>query len=305
MVIRPSLLDDVRSRIGSAIFAGVAGTESDATRARIHLSPGPRWFPDDAPIRRVHGDASMFVGGIRTLLLQSLHPLAMAGVAQHSGYKGDPWGRLQRTGVFLATTTFGTAADAERIVARVRGVHRRVHGVTADGTPYSASDPHLLRWVQATEADSFLTAYQRYGSGRLDQAERDSYVAQTADVAEALGAEGAPRSEREMRDQIQEFRAELRGTPEAREAARFVLVSAPVPAVARLGYGLLAAAAVGMMPWWSRWPLRLPYLPVAEATMVRAAGQAVTSGIRWATTGTDEPVPPGQADPALATPAPS
>jgi uncharacterized protein (DUF2236 family) len=246
----------------------------------------------------------MFVGGIRTLLLQSLHPLAMAGVAQHSGYKGDPWGRLQRTGVFLATTTFGTAADAERMVARVRAVHRRVHGVTADGTPYSASDPHLLRWVQATEADSFLSAYQRYGSGRLDQAERDSYVAQTADVAEALGAEGAPRSERQMRDQITEFRAELRGTPEAREAARFVLVSAPVPAVARLGYGLLAAAAVGMMPWWSRWPLRLPYLPVAEATMVRGAGQAVTSAIRWATTGADDlpAAPPAHREPEVVAP---
>ena len=280
----PPLVDVVRTRIGAAIFAGVAGADSAATHARIHLSPGPRWFPDDAPIRRVHGDAAMFVGGIRTLLLQSLHPLAMAGVAQHSGYKGDPWGRLQRTGVFLATTTFGTAADAERMVARVRAVHRRVQGVAADGTPYSASDPHLLRWVQAAQADSFLSAYQRYGSGRLSQAERDTYVAQTADVAEALGAIGAPRSEREMRAQLDEYRPELRGTPEAREAARFVLISAPVPFAARVAYGGLAAAAVGLLPRWSRWPLRLPYLPVAEATMVRAAGQAVTRGIRWATT---------------------
>ncbi len=287
---KPTLIDNVRLRIGEAIFAGVAGDDSAATHARIHLSPGPRWFPDGAPIRRVHGDASMFVGGIRTLLLQSLHPLAMAGVAQHSGYKGDPWGRLQRTGIFLATTTFGTAADAERAIARVRGVHRRIRGVAADGTRYAADDPHLLRWVQAAQADSFLSAYQRYGSGRLDQAERDTYVAQTADVAEALGAVGAPRSEREMREQLAEYRAELRGTPEAREAARFVLLSAPVPRAARVAYGGLAAAAVALMPAWSRWPLRLPWLPGAEATMVRAAGQAVTSGIRWATTIPDHDV---------------
>ena len=278
------LVDRVRAKIGALIFAKVAGEDGDATRDRIHLSPGRRWFAEDAPICRVHADAAMFVGGIRALLLQSLHPLAMAGVAQHSGYRGDPWGRLQRTSEFLATTTFGTAADAERAVARVRGVHRRVHGVTADGTPYSASDPDLLRWVHAAEADSFLAAYDRYGSGRLDRGDRDTYVAQTADVAEALGAVGSPRSEHELRWQLEDFRADLRGTPEARAAARFILFSAPVPAALRPAYGGLAAAGVGLMPWWSRWPLRLPYLPIAEATVVRAAGQAVTSGIRWATT---------------------
>ncbi len=293
MIGAPALVDAVRSRMGAAIFSGVAGDDSAAAHERIHLSPGPRWFPEDAPIRRVHGDASMFVGGIRALLLQSLHPLAMAGVAQHSGYQGDPWGRLQRTGWFLATTTFGPAADAERAVARVRRVHQRVRGVAADGTAYAASDPHLLRWVQAAEADSFLAAHQRYGSQPLDQAERDTYVAQTADVAEALGAAGSPRSEREMRAQLDEFRAELRSTPEARAAARFVLLSAPVPVVARPGYGVLAAAAVGLLPRWSRWPLRLPYLPITEGTVVRAAGRAVTQAIRWATSAPDES-PPGR-----------
>jgi len=288
----PLLVDLVRARIGAVIFAKVAGEDGDAARDRIHLSPGRRWFPQDAPICRVHADAAMFVGGIRALLLQSLHPLAMAGVAQHSGYRGDPWGRLQRTSEFLATTTFGTAADAERAVARVRGVHRRIRGVTSDGTPYAASDPHLLRWVHAAEADSFLTAYRRYGSGRLDQADRDCYVAQTAEVAEALGAVGSPRSERELHTQLEEFRAELRSTPEARAAARFILFNAPVSAALRPAYTGLAAAGVGLMPRWTRWPLRLPYLPIAEATVVRAAGQAVTSGIRWAVTApADRPDP--------------
>nr|MBA3720007.1 DUF2236 domain-containing protein [Nocardioidaceae bacterium] len=101
-------LDAVRSRLGAAIFARVAGSDGAATRARVHLTPGPRWFDEDAAIRRVHGDAAMFVGGLRALLLQSLHPLAMAAVAGHSGFRGDPWGRLQRTSTFLAFTTFGT-----------------------------------------------------------------------------------------------------------------------------------------------------------------------------------------------------
>lgn len=282
------VVEGVRSRVGAAIAAGVAGDEAQDTFDRIHHSPGERWFPEGAPIRRVHGDASMFAGGIRTLLLQSLHPLAMAGVADHSGYQGDPWGRLQRTGEFLAVTTFGRADDAARAVARVRGVHQRVRGQTAEGEPYSAADPHLLRWVHVTEADSFLVAYQRYGGGCLTQAERDTYVAQTADVAEALGAERSPRSEAQMHQQLQEYRAELRSTPAAREAARFVLLTAPVPLLARPGYAVVAAAAVGMLPRWTRWPLRLPYLPLSERTVVRAAGLAATSAIRWVTT----PPPP-------------
>src|SRR5660398_202713 len=104
----------------------------------------------------------MYVGGIRALLLQALHPLAMAGVAGHSGFKGDPWGRLQRTSEYIAVTTFGRIDDAERVIARIRGIHRRVNGTAPDGRPYAASDPHLLKWVHIAEIESFLTAYQTF-----------------------------------------------------------------------------------------------------------------------------------------------
>ena len=150
----------VRERLGAGLFAMVAGPDGPQNRTRIHTAPGPRWFAEERPIRQVHADASMFVGGLRALLLQSLHPLAMAGVAEHSDYRGDPWGRLQRTSTFLAVTTFGTATDAQRAVDRVRGIHRRVHGVAPDGKPYRADDPHLLEWVHIAEVDSFLKAYQ-------------------------------------------------------------------------------------------------------------------------------------------------
>ncbi|MGZ4443508.1 MAG: oxygenase MpaB family protein [Nocardioidaceae bacterium] len=275
-------LSEVRTQMGARLFARVAGPEGPGRRERIHSTPGPRWFPDDAPIRQVHADASMFVGGVRALLLQSLHPLAMAGVAAHSGYQGDPWGRLQRTSYFLAVTTFGAAEDAEAMVARIRGVHARVTGVAPDGRPYAASDPHLLRWVHLAEIDSFLRAHQRYGAHPLDRDGRDTYVAQTARVAEALGVLDPPRTEHEMRDQLAGYRPELAGTPAAREAARFFLLSPPLPALARVPYGAIAAAAVGLLPWYARRRLRLPYLPVTEATVVRAAGQVVTRTIRWA-----------------------
>jgi uncharacterized protein (DUF2236 family) len=278
-------LKALRENLGSNLFDRVAGADSSDRRARIHDTPGPRWFGEDRPIRMVHADASMFVGGLRALLLQSLHPLAMAGVAEHSDYRDDPWGRLQRTSTFLAVTTFGTAADAQRAVDHVRGIHRRVRGVAADGRPYHASDPHLLEWVHIAEVDSFLRAYQLYGATTLDQHGRDGYVADMARVAQALGVPNPPRTEQALAARIKAFRPELHGTPAAREAARFLLLTPPLPIPARAPYGLLAATSVAMLPVWARIPLMLPYFPPFELTIVRPAGRALTGGIRWVMTG--------------------
>ena len=276
----------VRKKLGRSLFGLVAGPEGPTNRSRIHDTPGPRWFDEGRPIRRVHADASMFVGGLRALLLQSLHPLAMAGVAEHSDYRGDPWGRLQRTSTFLAVTTFGPAADAQRAVDKVRGIHRRVIGVAPDGRPYAAGDPHLLEWVHIAEVDSFLLAHQLYGAHPLDQSGRDGYVADTARVASALGVVDPPRTERELTERIEAFRPELTSTQSAREAARYLLLTPPLPVVARAPYGLLAATSVAMLPPWARMPLRLPYFPPVEATVIRLSGRVVVGGIRWALTAT-------------------
>ena len=272
----------VRRTLGDRLFARVAGPEGPRRRDRIHGAVGPRWFDEDARIRQVHGDASMFVGGIRALLMQSLHPLAMAGVMDHSGFEGDPWGRLQRTSYFLAVTTFGTTADADKMVAAIRSVHERVVGTAPDGRDYAASDPHLLRWVHVAEIDSFLAAHQRYGKDPLDAEGRDAYVNDAARVAEALGVVDPPRSEAELRQQLADFRPELEGTPAARETARFLLLRPPLPLPARVPYAGLAAAAVGLMPVWARRQLLLPYLPLTERLLVRTTGTALTKTIRWA-----------------------
>lgn len=289
----------VRERLGQGLFAMVAGPDGPQRRIRIHHTPGPRWFAADRPIRTVHADASMFVGGLRALLLQSLHPMAMAGVAEHSDYRNDPWGRLQRTSAFLAVTTFGTADDAQRAVDKVRGIHRRVHGVATDprsgeGRPYRADDPHLLEWVHIAEIDSFLTAYQRYGASPLDQAGRDAYVADTARVAEALGVINPPRTEAQLARRLKDYRGELHSTAAAREAARFLLITPPLPLPALGPYGAVAATAVSMLPAWARLPLRLPYLPVLEATAVRLSGQVLVSGIRWALNADPIPAMPSE-----------
>ena len=283
------LHDRLRRSVAIALRDRVAGEDNAAKAEAIWGKPGERWFTETDPVWRVHSDAAMFVAGIRALLLQSLHPLAMAGVAGHSGYKGDPWGRLQRTSTFLATTTFGTIEDAEALIARIRGIHGGVRGKAPDGRPYAATDPHLLKWVHIAEADSFLQAHQRYAVTPLTPAEADSYVAQLCVVANRLGVIDPPTSVAELDAAIASYRPELEGTPAARDAARFLLLHPPLPWAARPGYGALAGAAVALLPPWAREHLALPYLPLAEKAFALPVGGAATSVIRWALKHPHEP----------------
>jgi uncharacterized protein (DUF2236 family) len=281
--VRASLADAIRSRVAGG------QTESEAKARVIWESVGPRWFSPEDPIWRVHADAAMFPGGLRALLLQSLHPLAMAGVAGHSGYRGDPWGRLQRTSEFIATTTFGTIAHAEQQIARVRAIHERVRGTAPDGRRYAASSPDLLRWVHLAETDSFLTTYQRYGVTPLTAEEADRYVEQAGLVAVRLGVTNPPATVGELSAALDEYRPELQGTPEARATARYLLLSPPLPLAARPGYAALAAGSVATLPWWARIPLGLPPLPLTDRLVGRPLGDGATALIRWAMSADDDP----------------
>jgi uncharacterized protein (DUF2236 family) len=274
-------------RLGASLRARVAGDDA-ADRARVIWGRrGPRWFTPEDPVWRVHADASMFPGGVAALLLQSLHPLAMAGVAGHSGYRGDPWGRLQRTSHFLATTTFGTVQDAEATIAHVRSIHDRVRGRDARGRPYQASDPHLLRWVHVAEAHSFLTAHQRYAVEPLTTDEADTYIEQSALVARRLGATDVPTTVAELDDALTTYRPELEATPEARDAARFLLLDPPLPWPARPGYVLIASGGVAVLAPWARRALRLP-VEGPLALLAGGAGWVGTGAVRWAMAGVAE-----------------
>jgi uncharacterized protein (DUF2236 family) len=206
----------------------------------------------------------------------------MAGVASHSDYKADPWGRLQRTADFLAATTFGPATESQRAVDMVKRVHTRVVGTADDGRPYSANDPHLLKWVHIAEIDSFLAAHAKFGEVELTPEQRDGYVFDMSRIASALGVIDPPTSVAELEEQIAAYRSELRTSAPARDAARYLLLTPPLPVYARPFYGLLGAAAVSLMPLWTRFPLRLPWLPVSERAVVRPAAQALTKTLRWA-----------------------
>ena len=286
------LHDRVRRSVALALRDRVAGEDNAAKAAVIWDKPGERWFTESDPIWRVQADASMFAAGIRALLLQSLHPLAMAGVAGHSGYKGDPWGRLQRTSTFLATTTFGTIEDAEALIERIRGIHERVRGRAPDGRQYAASDPHLLKWVHIAEADSFLRP-PAVAAGLTRRGDR-YWLSRVCGNQARRHRPADDRRRARRRDRVLPARA--RGHAAARDAARFLLLHPPLPWSARPGYGALAGAGVALLPRGpaSTWPA----LPAAGRAGDRPPWAGATSVIRWALSTPTRPRSPRHSRPS-------
>lgn len=244
-------------------------------------SADPGLFGPESPAWRVHGDAATVIGGFRSLLLQALHPLVMAGVADHSSFRDDPFGRLQRTSQFVITSVYGTTADAERAVEIVRRVHRRVRGEAPDGTAYDAADPHLVTFVHVTEIDSFLVANRAYGGRRLSRADADRYCDEMATLAERLGGTDVPRTARATRQWLEGCRPELRYGSHGKTTVRFLL-NPPLPLLARPAHAAVASAAIGLLPTWAQISLRLPAFPPADALVVRPAVNGLLSTFRWA-----------------------
>ena len=281
----PSAVDgwlaEVRGSMSATLRARVGGPDAAAKRVEILGEPGEPWFAHDSPVRVVHADAAMFVGGLLAVLRQTMHPLAMAGVAQHSRYREDPWGRLHRTGHFLGAVTFGSRATAERAIATVRSIHERVTGVDRVGRAYAANDPRLLLWVHCTEVESFVAAHRAYGSARLGRSDYDRYVADMATVAAALGSDPAPRSRAELTEALRGFRSELAATPEARQAARYLLAPPGLGLAERVGYVPLVAAAIALLPIHVRLGLRLPIMPVSDRVVVPPVTASTLRVARW------------------------
>ena len=202
---------------------------------------------------RVNRDRSFPLAGMRSLLVQALHPLAMAGVAQHSTWREDPFGRLAATSGYVLTTTYGDRASALAAAALVRRIHVHVRGVDPEtGLPYAAEDPALLLWVHAGMVDSIVTVVQRYGR-TLDPADADRYVAEMVRFAELVGvpAEDVPSTVQGMRDYIESVGLR-RATPAAKDAMSVVMDPPGLDADSRDLWHDLAQVAVGTLPDWAR-----------------------------------------------------
>ncbi|CAB4735152.1 unannotated protein [freshwater metagenome] len=279
MVQPADSVDHVRRELQRRMRLMLTGSATPPVHDPKRVDPG--LFGPASSAWRVHADTSMFVGGLRALLLQTLHPLAMAGVADHSDYRHDPLGRLQRTAGYVGITTYGTTAEAKAMIARVRKIHTRVTGIAPDGRPYDARDPRLLGWVHVTEVDSFLAAYQRYAVRPLSDADADQYVAEMAVVAKRIGVKSPPRTRAEMHETVQSYRPELSVGGQARDAVKFLLLP-PLPLATRPAYGVISTAAVSLLPGWARRMLWLPVAPGADTLVVRPATTALLRVLGWA-----------------------
>ena len=277
-------VEALRQVLLGEINATVHGAELHLERYDRPLGD-PGLFGASSVVWRVHEHpAGMLVGGFAALMLQSLHPVAMRAVADHSDYRADPTGRLNRTARFVSTTTLGSSSAAEAAIAGVRQIHRYVRGFDATGRPYRADDPELLCWVHTAEVSCFLLGHQVFaGDGRLSEAECDSYLAEVALIGELLGADGVPGSRTALAGYLGRVRGELRAGPEALEAVA-LLRGFGRTRRERLAVRVLTNAAVGLLPGWARselgirrpWAVRRlwdrPLARLLGAVMVWACG---------------------------------
>ncbi|WFE59764.1 oxygenase MpaB family protein [Micromonospora sp. WMMD712] len=243
---------------------------------------------------KVHEEPILIVAGLRSLYLQALHPRAMAGVAQNSNYRTDAWGRLVRTATYVATTIYGTTAEAEAAGARLRRLHGRMRATDPDtGQEFRIDEPELLRWVHVTEVESFLSTARRAGLPLTD-AEADGYYTEQRRAAALVGLDPAdvPGTAAEVADYYRQVRPALRMTREAAETAVF-LTAPPLPwklnlparvglnlGPARLAYFGVAGTAFALLPPWARrlyGGLGLPTTELSADLTVRALRLALAA----------------------------
>jgi len=245
----------------------------------------PGLFGPDSMSWQVHGDfTSMLIGGISALLLQALHPLALAGVWDHSNFRDDLLGRLRRTGQFISGTTYGSRADADWLIDKVKRIHLHVVGTAPDGRPYAASDPVLLTWVHVAEVHSFLQAHLRYRNPQLSGADQDRYYGEIALVAERLGATQVPHSRAEVEAYLAKVRPELRCDERSLEILR-ILLHAPAPsALAAPAAKLLMQAGIDLLPGWAQSMLGQRISPL-RSRLLHAGVHCLAPVLRWAVRG--------------------
>lgn len=233
----------------------------EALNALRHGGPAPGYdtpagdpglFGPKSVTWKIHADfPAMMAGGLAALMLQSLHPLALAGVWDHSNFWSDPLGRLQRTIAFVARTTYAPRVAAEAAIEHVNRIHAAVKGTVPDGRSYSADDPHLLAWVHCTECWGFLRGYEAYCHAHLARVWQDRYLQEMARLAEALGAPDVPKSATELDAFLHKVRRELAFDDRTREVVRVLGgMNLPMP-MASLSRGLFLGAAASLLPDWA------------------------------------------------------
>jgi uncharacterized protein (DUF2236 family) len=252
--------------------------------ARDFLEPegDPGLFGPDSAAWQVHAHfVAMMTGGLSSLMLQALHPRALAAVWDHSNFRTQLPARLGRTALFVATTTYGGTAAALQAIERVNRIHGHIRGSLPDGTPYAANDPELIRWVHLGETTCFLRAYQSLSLQPLSTARQDQYFAEMAQLGERLGARDLPQGRHQALTQLQSYRSELRVDDRTRETVRLI-ENYPCAPLDRPLVHLIVRAAWHLLPDWALDMLQRERACMAEQAAVRTALQGVGATLAWA-----------------------
>ena len=247
--------------------------------ATDEASGDPGWFGPGSVAWKVQSDASMYVAGVGAFALQLLHPLALAGVADHSSFAEDFFGRITRTAIFLQGVTFGGSAEASARVEGVRRVHRGVVGTAPDGRPYAAETPDLLAWVHLGEYLAIAAAYRRFGAYPLSTGELDRYVGEAAVAGRAMGVSDPPRSWSELDAVAQSYRPVLAVGEQTAAALRFLAHPPGLSAAARPAWRLLLAGGMVCVPPWARRLLGARSPAPAELVACRALVRALDTAL--------------------------
>jgi uncharacterized protein (DUF2236 family) len=224
---------------------------------------------------------SMLVGGLSSLLIQALHPGALAGVWDHSSFRTNLKARLGRTAYFIAATTYGGTDMALQSIAQVNKVHQHITGIRPDGTPYSARDPHLLKWVHLGETISFLNAYCTQGDRQLSQAARDQYFFEMIRVSERLGATHLPDSQLTALNMLKAYESELTFDDRTREIIQ-IIDHFPADLQDRVFVKLIIQAAYHALPDWVLAMLQRAPAPEWQKKLTYRSLALLSSPIDWA-----------------------
>lgn len=262
-----------RPVIAGPVFGALSGLRPVRAEPRplsAEEAGDPGWFGPDSVAWRVHADPSLLIAGVAAFTLQALHPLAMAGVAEHSAFSDDFMGRTRRTAEFVQGVVYGSSAQAERLCRIVRKAHVPVHGVAPDGRPYDANDPDLLDWVHIAEYLAIASANRRFGAHPMSRSDLDRYIAEVAVVGEGTGVPAPPRSWSELLQSLEHHRPNLAVGEYAAAGIAFLDDPPLFPAAAKPIWRAIWSGAIVCLPPVARRLLRLRTPSTADLAACRA-----------------------------------
>lgn len=241
----------------------------------------PGLFGPQSVVWKVHADFSaMMVGGLSSLMIQALHPRALAAVWDHSNFREQLKARLGRTALFVASTTYGGVVLATQSIQRVNAIHAKIEGIDLKGQPYKANEPDLLRWVHLVEMVSFLNAYQHLALRPLSLADCNQYVVEMNQVGEMLGAVNLPNTLQDVQNAIGQYEPVLTFDHRTRETLQSI-ENYSVGLTEKPFFSLILQSSFDIMPHWLLEKMKRSTDGCLQINARRLALQLASQPVQW------------------------